>query len=177
MALPKRRTSKAKRGKRRSHHRLLPPNLTLCPQCHEPKLPHHVCLHCGSYRGHEVLRLEEKADVLAKDLSGGMKRRLSIACALIHDPQIVFFDEATVGVDPVLRLFFWDYFRKLRDNGKTIIITSHVMDEAERADRIGLMREGILIDEGEPSTLKAKYEVDTIEAVFLKVSYKVKNNE
>ena len=124
-----------------------------------------------------ILRLEEKADVLAKDLSGGMKRRLSIACALIHDPQIVFFDEATVGVDPVLRLFFWDYFRKLRDNGKTIIITSHVMDEAERADRIGLMREGILIDEGEPSALKAKYEVDTIEEVFLKVSYKVKNNE
>lgn len=124
-----------------------------------------------------ILRLEEKKDVLAKDLSGGMKRRLSIACALIHNPKVVFFDEATVGVDPVLRAFFWDYFRRLRRDGKTIIITSHVMDEAERADRIGLMREGKLIEEGAPEELKAKYNVATIEEIFLKLSYKVKSNE
>ncbi|MHA1304339.1 MAG: ABC transporter ATP-binding protein [Candidatus Heimdallarchaeaceae archaeon] len=119
-----------------------------------------------------VLRLEEKRKAFVRNLSGGMKRRVSICCALIHDPQIIFFDEATVGVDPVLRKFFWDYFRSLKDDGRTIIITSHVMDEAERADRIGLMRDGKLIEEGTPSELKSKYETSTIEEIFIKLSDK-----
>jgi len=118
----------------------------------------------------EILNLEEKKDVIAEQLSGGMKRRLSIACALIHQPPLLLFDEATVGVDPVLRVYFWNYFRKLRDSGKTILITSHVMDEAEKADRIGLMRAGVLIEEGTPSELKQKYSVDTIEEVFIHLS-------
>ena len=118
----------------------------------------------------EILNLEEKKDVIAEQLSGGMKRRLSIACALIHQPPLLLFDEATVGVDPVLRVYFWNYFRKLRDLGKTILITSHVMDEAEKADRIGLMRAGVLIEEGTPSELKQKYSVDTIEEVFIHLS-------
>ncbi len=118
----------------------------------------------------EILNLEEKKDVIAEQLSGGMKRRLSIACALIHQPPLLLFDEATVGVDPVLRAYFWSYFRKLRDAGKTILITSHVMDEAEKADRIGLMRAGVLIEEGTPSELKQKYSVDTIEEVFIHLS-------
>ena len=117
-----------------------------------------------------ILNLEEKKNVIAEQLSGGMKRRLSIAIALIHEPPILLFDEATVGVDPVLRAYFWNYFRKLRDAGKTILITSHVMDEAEKADRIGLMREGLLIEEGTPSELKQKYSVDTIEEVFIHLS-------
>ena len=99
-----------------------------------------------------------------------MKRRLSIAVALIHQPSILLFDEATVGIDPVLRTYFWDYFRKLRDLGKTILITSHVMDEAEKADRIGLIRAGILIEEGTPFELKMKYKVTTIEEIFLILS-------
>ncbi len=118
----------------------------------------------------KVLRLDQRINDVAKTLSGGMKRRLSIACSLIHDPQLVIFDEATVGVDPVLREWFWDYFKSLRDKGTTIIITSHVMDEAERADRIGLIRAGKLIEEGTPKDLKAKYEVDTIEEIFLILS-------
>ncbi|MHA2170650.1 MAG: ABC transporter ATP-binding protein [Candidatus Kariarchaeaceae archaeon] len=118
----------------------------------------------------KVLRLDMRKDDVAKTLSGGMKRRLSIACSLIHDPQLVIFDEATVGVDPVLREWFWDYFKSLRDKGTTIIITSHVMDEAERADRIGLIRAGKLIEEGTPKDLKAKYQVDTIEEIFLILS-------
>lgn len=118
----------------------------------------------------KVLRLEDRLDDLAKNLSGGMKRRLSLACALIHSPEIVFFDEATVGVDPVLRAFFWDYFRSLANDGTTIILTSHVMDEAERADRIGLMRAGRIIAEGTPDMLRENYNVSNIEELFLKLS-------
>ena len=118
----------------------------------------------------DILNLKEKKDVIVEELSGGMKRRLSIACALLHKPPVLLFDEATVGVDPVLRAYFWDYFRKLRDEGKTILITSHVMDEAEKADRIGLMRDGMLIEEGTPAELKKKYKVATIEEIFILLS-------
>ena len=118
----------------------------------------------------KILRLEEKRKAIVKNLSGGMKRRASIACALIHSPRIVFFDEATVGVDPVLRSFFWDYFRSLKEDGVTLVITSHVMDEAERADRIGLMRAGKLIAEGTPEELKKEHNAATIEEIFIKLS-------
>ena len=118
----------------------------------------------------KILRLEEKRKALAKNLSGGMKRRTSIACALIHSPKVVFFDEATVGVDPVLRTFFWDYFHSLKKTGVTLVITSHVMDEAERADRIGLMRGGKLIAEGTPDELKKQHNEATIEEIFIKLS-------
>ena len=117
-----------------------------------------------------ILRLDDKRKTTISSLSGGMKRRTSIACALVHEPKIVFFDEATVGIDPVLRAFFWGYFRKLSDAGLTIVITSHVMDEAERADRIGLMRAGKLIEEGTPQEIKRKYGTGTIEEVFIKLS-------
>jgi ABC-2 type transport system ATP-binding protein len=118
----------------------------------------------------KILRLEEKRKALTKNLSGGMKRRTSIACSLIHSPRIVFFDEATVGVDPVLRTFFWEYFNSLKKEGVTLVLTSHVMDEAERADRIGLMRAGKLIAEGTPEELKKIHDVSTIEEIFIKLS-------
>ncbi len=124
-----------------------------------------------------IIHLQDEKDTLGKNLSGGMKRRVSLAAALIHEPKVVFIDEATVGVDPILRNFFWDYFRKLRDEGTTLVITSHVMDEAEKADRIGLMRAGKLIEEGTPSELKDKYAVETIEEIFLLLSTGVKINE
>ncbi len=118
----------------------------------------------------KILKLEEKRDVICDQLSGGMKRRVSIACALIHNPEIILFDEATVGVDPILRAYFWDFFKSLRNEGKTILITSHVMDEAERADRIGLMRNGKLIEEGTPKELLEKHSVKNREELFLKLS-------
>jgi ABC-2 type transport system ATP-binding protein len=117
-----------------------------------------------------VMRLEEKRKTLGVNLSGGIKRRVSIACALIHSPTLIIFDEATVGVDPVLRIYFWSYFKELRDCGTTIILTSHVMDEAEKADRIGLMRGGKLIAEGSPGELKSTNGVNSIEEVFVKLS-------
>ncbi|HEY9755024.1 MAG TPA: ABC transporter ATP-binding protein [Oculatellaceae cyanobacterium] len=117
-----------------------------------------------------ILKLDERRKTTISNLSGGMKRRVSIACALIHKPQIVFFDEATVGIDPVLRAFFWDYFRSLSKEGLTIVLTSHVMDEAERADRIGLMRAGRLIEEGTPAEIKHRHSAATVEDVFVKLS-------
>jgi ABC-2 type transport system ATP-binding protein len=117
-----------------------------------------------------IFQLEHKKDALVSNLSGGLKRRVSIACAMIHSPQLLLFDEATVGVDPILRSFFWRYFNGLKQEGLTLIITSHVMDEAERADRIGLMRAGKLIDEGTPKELKEKHRVNSIEEVFIKLS-------
>ena len=124
----------------------------------------------------EILRLKGREHSLVSNLSGGMKRRASIACALIHEPEVVFFDEATVGIDPVLRAFLWDYFRSLRSNGLTILLTSHVMDEAGKADRIGLMRAGRLVDEGEPESLMSRHNVRSIEEVFLKLSGKELSN-
>jgi ABC-2 type transport system ATP-binding protein len=117
-----------------------------------------------------ILRLEERRKTAVYNLSGGMKRRVSIACALVHEPKIVFLDEATVGIDPVLRAFFWDYFRSLAEAGMTIVLTSHVMDEAERANRIGLMRAGKLIEEGTPQEIKSRHSANSIEEVFLKLS-------
>ncbi len=118
----------------------------------------------------KILKLDEKRDTICEHLSGGMKRRVSIACALIHSPELILFDEATVGVDPILRAYFWDFFKSLRNEGKTILVTSHVMDEAEKADRIGLMREGKLIEEGSPHELLEKYHVKNVEELFIKLS-------
>ena len=117
-----------------------------------------------------ILRLDERRKTPVSNLSGGMKRRVSIACALVHKPKIVFLDEATVGIDPVLRAFFWQYFRTLAMTGLTVVLTSHVMDEAERADRIGLMRAGKLIEEGTPEEIKRKHFASSIEQVFLRLS-------
>lgn len=117
-----------------------------------------------------ILKLNERRKTTIYNLSGGMKRRTSIACALVHEPRIVFFDEATVGIDPVLRSYFWEYFHSLSRAGLTIILSSHVMDEAEKADRIGLMRAGKLIEEGAPDEIKRRYLANTIEEVFIKLS-------
>lgn len=102
----------------------------------------------------ELFLFKEWQNTIAENLSGGMKRRLSLACALIHDPVLVFLDEPTIGVDPNLRLSFWDYFNDLTKKGVTIITTTHVMDEAEKSHLIGFMRKGKLIAEGTSRDLK-----------------------
>lgn len=115
-------------------------------------------------------RLADRRKTSVYNLSGGMKRRVSVICALVHEPKLIFLDEATVGIDPVLRAFFWEYFRSLANNGLTIVVTSHVMDEAEKADRIGLMRDGKLIEEGTPQEIKQRQSAASIEEVFIKLS-------
>ena len=104
----------------------------------------------------EVLFLKQWKHMVVENLSGGMKRRLSLACALVHDPELIILDEPTVGVDPTLRLSFWDYFKELNEKGATIITTTHVMDEAEKSRTIGFMRNGKLIAEGSLQELRKK---------------------
>jgi ABC-2 type transport system ATP-binding protein len=85
----------------------------------------------------------ERSPVL--ELSGGQRRRLSLACALVHEPAVLFLDEPTVGVDPLLRVQFWQHFRSLAAAGTTIVVSSHVMDEADRCDELLFMRSGSVI--------------------------------
>jgi ABC-2 type transport system ATP-binding protein len=114
-----------------------------------------------------LVQLTEHAKRSVHTYSGGMKRRLSLAVALLHEPEILILDEPTVGVDPVLRKDFWQEFLRLKQKGVSILITTHVMDEAEHCDRLGLVREGCLIAAGTPAELKAQAGAGTIEEAFL----------
>src|SRR5581483_5089358 len=96
----------------------------------------------------EVLRfvhLDNRRDSVVANLSGGMRQRCSLACALVHRPKLLLLDEPTVGVDPQLRVEFWDSFRRMAAEGTTIIVSSHVMDEADRCQRLGLIQYGRLL--------------------------------
>ncbi|KRN03281.1 ABC-type multidrug transport system, ATPase component [Levilactobacillus senmaizukei DSM 21775 = NBRC 103853] len=100
--------------------------------------------------------------------SGGMMRRLSLAIALLGSPELLILDEPTVGIDPALRRQIWTELKRLRDQGRSILITTHVMDEAELTDRVALLLDGEVMAFDQPTVLKQQYEVDTIEDVFLK---------
>ncbi|MCW4055080.1 MAG: ABC transporter ATP-binding protein [Candidatus Bathyarchaeota archaeon] len=103
--------------------------------------------------------------------SGGMKRRLSLILALIHDPQIAFLDEPTVGMDPKSRRDVWDFIKKLKKEGKTIILTTHYMEEAEElCDRVGIIDHGKLIALGSPEALISKHKVKNLEEVFINIT-------
>ena len=101
-----------------------------------------------------LVGLAEKRDARVKTLSGGQKRRLDLGVALVGDPELVFLDEPTTGFDPAARRAAWDMIRSLRSLGKTILLTTHYLDEAERlADRVAVLREGRIIREGTPAEL------------------------
>lgn len=105
--------------------------------------------------------------------SGGMKRRLSLAIALIQNPQVLILDEPTVGIDPELRVTIWNELLRLKnEEGKTIIVTTHVMDEAERCDYIAMVRDGSILTSGTPKDLKTQYGVNTFDEVFIKAGRK-----
>jgi ABC-2 type transport system ATP-binding protein len=87
-------------------------------------------------------------------LSGGMRQRVSLACAIVHNPPLLFLDEPTVGLDPELRVTFWEHFASLTEQGITIIISSHTMDDAAHCDRLAFMREGKFIAGGTPDELR-----------------------
>jgi ABC-2 type transport system ATP-binding protein len=121
----------------------------------------------------EALRfvdLEARKNSVVATLSGGMRTRVSLACAIVHRPALLLLDEPTVGVDPQLRRRLWDQFRDMAADGRTILVSSHVMDEAERCDRLGLIRSGRLLSEGSVEELKRQAEVDRLEDAFLKLS-------
>ena len=120
-----------------------------------------------------MIDMTDRRNALVSQLSGGMRHRTSLACALIHDPEIMFLDEPTVGVDPELRVGFWKYFADLKSKGKTIIITTHYMDEATRCDVVGMMRTGRLIAEGTPNQLMDETGTKDLESAFLASARKV----
>lgn len=100
--------------------------------------------------------------------SGGMKRRINLIMALVHDPDIAFLDEPTVAMDPQSRHAVWDFIRELKNRGKTIILTTHYMEEAEElCDRVGIIDHGKLIALGSPKQLKDKFKAKDLEEVFI----------
>jgi ABC-2 type transport system ATP-binding protein len=115
--------------------------------------------------------LTDDAKRKADKYSGGMKRRLSLTLALIHDPQIAFLDEPTVALDPQSRHAVWDFIKDQKTRGKTIILTTHYMEEAEElCDRVGIIDHGKLIAIGSPKELIAKNNVKNLEEVFIQLT-------
>uniref|UniRef100_A0A8D8LFH1 ABC transporter G family member 23 n=1 Tax=Cacopsylla melanoneura TaxID=428564 RepID=A0A8D8LFH1_9HEMI len=104
---------------------------------------------------------------LVKNLSGGQQRRVSFAVALMHDPELLILDEPTAGTDPVLSSIIWTHLIELSNQGKTVIITTHYIEEARQANVVGLMRQGVLLAEDAPERLIAHYNVESLEDVFL----------
>jgi len=108
-------------------------------------------------RVEEVIRLVDlwqRRNDSVLNLSGGMRQRVSLACAIVHNPPLLLLDEPTVGLDPELRVIFWDYFTSLTKQGTTLIISSHTMDDAAHCDRLAFMRQGKVIAQGTPSELR-----------------------
>ena len=100
-------------------------------------------------------------------LSGGQRSRVSLAVALLGEPDLLVLDEPTVGLDPVLRRDLWELFHRLADAGAAVLVSSHVMDEAERCDRLLLMREGRIIADGSPDEIRERTGAADIEQAFL----------
>jgi ABC-2 type transport system ATP-binding protein len=115
-----------------------------------------------------LVDLTERAGSLVRTVSGGMRQRTSLACAVVHRPQLLLLDEPTVGIDPQLRATFWTYFRHLAAGGTTLVISSHAMDEAERCDRLGFVRQGKLLAEGSAEELRAQAGATSLEGAFLR---------
>ncbi|MFJ9366873.1 ABC transporter ATP-binding protein [Nocardia sp. NPDC101769] len=112
----------------------------------------------GSHAGHH-----------GNELSGGQRTRVSLACALVADPELLVLDEPTVGLDPVLRADLWEQFQALAKQGRTLLVSSHVMDEAEHCDRLLLMREGRLLAQLTPAELRSDTGESSLENAFLKL--------
>jgi ABC-2 type transport system ATP-binding protein len=114
-----------------------------------------------------LVELADRLDTPAINLSGGMRRRLSMACALVHRPAVIFLDEPTVGVDPALRVQFWDHFHRLAAAGATLVVSSHVMDEADRCDELLFIRDGRVLARGTTAELRKRAGTDNLETAFL----------
>ena len=115
----------------------------------------------------ETVDLVDQKDQVVRDLSGGQRSRVGLAAALLGSPDLLVLDEPTVGLDPVLREQLWGTFRDLAAAGAAVIVSSHVMDEADRCDRLLLMRDGAFLADGSPAEIKQKASADDIEHAFL----------
>ena len=117
------------------------------------------------------LSLQDQSKRRAGKYSGGMMRRINLAMALVHDPEIAFLDEPTVGMDPQSRQAVWDFIRELKTRNKTVLLTTHYMEEAEGlCDRIGIIDHGKLIALGTPQQLKRQFNSKNLEEVFLQLT-------
>lgn len=114
----------------------------------------------------KMLDLSDESKIV-RNLSGGQQRRVSLAVALLHNPELLILDEPTVGLDPLLRARVWEYLRLLTQNGVTVIVTTHYIEESRGADSVGLMRNGHILEQGSPRELMRKYGFDNLEDVFL----------
>ncbi len=115
----------------------------------------------------ELVHLQDRRGSVVATLSGGLRQRCSLACALVHRPELLLLDEPTVGIDPQLRVQFWESFRQMAASGTTIIVSSHVMDEADRCQRLGLIQYGRLLAEGSPADIRAQGGSQNLEEAFL----------
>jgi ABC-2 type transport system ATP-binding protein len=111
--------------------------------------------------------LEQQAKQVVRTLSGGERSRVSLAVALLGEPEVLVLDEPTVGLDPVLRTELWRQFHALANRGKTVLVSTHVMDEAQRCDELVLMREGRIVASGSPRALLDETSTGDLEAAFL----------
>ncbi|HZS15713.1 MAG TPA: ABC transporter ATP-binding protein [Candidatus Dormibacteraeota bacterium] len=118
----------------------------------------------------ELVALQDRRRSVVSTLSGGMQTRASLACAVVHRPDLLLLDEPTVGIDPQLRAQLWDSFHRMASRGTSILVSSHVMDEAERCDRLGLLRFGRMLAEGTAAELKARAGSDRLEDAFLRLA-------
>jgi ABC-2 type transport system ATP-binding protein len=121
-----------------------------------------------------LARLGDTGRKLVTDFSGGMKRRLSLAIALLHNPKILVLDEPTVGLDPEHRILLWQGFRELANSGSCMLITTHVMDEAANCDEVVMLREGSIIASGSPDELIRNSGTENLESAFLSFGDKTK---
>ncbi|MCJ0904183.1 ABC transporter ATP-binding protein [Rhodococcus sp. ARC_M6] len=117
----------------------------------------------------DTVGLTQNAHQLAADLSGGQATRVSLACALVADPELLVLDEPTVGLDPVLRVELWERFAELAKHGTTLLVSSHVMDEADHCAQLILMRDGYLLAHLTPDQLRAKTRCERLEDAFLEL--------
>ncbi|MGD9894733.1 MAG: ABC transporter ATP-binding protein, partial [Dehalococcoidia bacterium] len=132
-----------------------------------------------------MVDLTEARDRAARRLSGGMQRRLQLAATLLHQPELVIVDEPTAGIDPLLRARFWEHFRDLRDRGRTLIISTQYVTEAEYCDHVIMMGDGRLVAAGSPTALReqaygpgfvdANGTVPSFEDVFLRLMERQRN--
>jgi ABC-2 type transport system ATP-binding protein len=118
----------------------------------------------------EKLNIGSNADKLIGDLPLGWKQKLAFSVAIFHQPKIVFLDEPTGGVDPVTRRQFWDLIYEAANQGITVFVTTHYMDEAEYCDRVSIMNEGKIVALDTPGKLKEQFQVDSMNDVFLKIA-------
>jgi ABC-2 type transport system ATP-binding protein len=123
-------------------------------------------------RAMDLVGLSDRADSVMAELSGGMRQRVSLGAALVHEPDLLLLDEPTVGLDPELRATFWQHFKEMTDSGTTIVISSHTMDDAAHCDTLGFMRDGKFIATGTPDELcESTGKPDsTLEDAFLHLS-------